>query len=492
MIILIDGLDEISPHYKNDVLDIIDDLKKMNTKIVITTRPHLREELEKHYGVVSYQMTKFNYENQKNFLINYWTLKSKNILYNDLEKKAEYILQKIAKSINDRERELTGIPLQLKLLSEIYLDQFNKDEELNLKLLYDKFVQKKYYSHCIEKKRINLNDPEIEEEIKEIFQKCLDEHEKLALFSLMEHKKISEKFNGLKEEIEAFFKKYEDGSKNYGIISQVKDRNVVFTHKTFQEYFISCYVTRNINKIEVKQILFKIILIEDDYKIVRLFLNSNLKELNNNGTQSEKKNLEKSEINDFTQSLYVASIEGHFEIVKYLIEKWDFDNDKEKCNYTNTCFILACENNHLEIVKFLVDQGTDVNAKTYFLNTGLILACENGHLEIAKYLVENRAHIKAKTYYQNTALMLASENGHFEIVRFLVENGADMYVKNYFNFSALILAAKNGHLEILEYLVGRAGANTSEVDQVNALNLARENGHLETVNYLVEKFNLGN
>ena len=61
LVVLFDGLDEISPKYKEAVLDIVDDLKLMNTKIVITTRPHLKEELENHYGVISYQMTIFNY-----------------------------------------------------------------------------------------------------------------------------------------------------------------------------------------------------------------------------------------------------------------------------------------------------------------------------------------------------------------------------------------------------------------------------------------------
>ena len=165
LVVLFDGLDEISPYYKEAVLDIVDDLKQMNAQIVITTRPHLKEELENHYGVISYQLTKFNHENQKNYLISYWKLNCANISRNDIEKKAEAVLKKIANSINDRERDLTGIPLQLKLFSEIYSSEFNKEDELNLKLLYEKFVQKKFFDvYCIEKKRIDLNDPEIEED----------------------------------------------------------------------------------------------------------------------------------------------------------------------------------------------------------------------------------------------------------------------------------------------------------------------------------------
>ena len=71
-------------------------------------------------------------------------------------------------------------------------------------------------------------------------------------------------------------------------------------------------------------------------------------------------------------------------------------------------------------------------------------ACENGHIDIVKYLVEQGADIHAES---DKALVLASQFNHFEVVKYLVENGAD---KN--NDEALRLARRNGHLRIIEYL----------------------------------------
>ena len=60
-------------------------------------------------------------------------------------------------------------------------------------------------------------------------------------------------------------------------------------------------------------------------------------------------------------------------------------------------------------------------------NTALCVSSENGHLDIVKYLVENGADINKYSYHLNNednVTCLASENGHLEIVKYLVENGA--------------------------------------------------------------------
>ena len=77
-------------------------------------------------------------------------------------------------------------------------------------------------------------------------------------------------------------------------------------------------------------------------------------------------------------------------------------------------------------------------------------ASENGHFEIVRYLIQNGADTNAKTKSgRTTALMLASQKGYFEIVKFLVENDADMNAKNKNNETALDYAKTD---EIKAYL----------------------------------------
>ena len=360
LVVLFDGLDEISPYYKDAVIDIVDDLKQMNTKIVITTRPHLKEELENHFGVIAYHMTKFDYENQKKFLINYWRFNSEVISFVekkvDVEKKAQDVIEKISKSINDRERDLTGIPLQLKLLSEIYLDEFDKDEELNLKLLYDKFVQKKFYEiYYKEKLNKNLDDPREKIKRDKDFEEFRKEQEHLAFTSILNNLDESNFVRGLKEEIEKSLENYKDGTNNYGFTSEVKNKNVNFIHKTFQEYFISCFLARYINEKEIEVLLVQKILIKDENKIIRLFLNAadNLAKTTINKKKPEHSALEKG--------LIICTSEGLNKLVKYLVENGADVNAKDK--YGQTALINAVKIGNLEILKYLVENGAYVNEK---------------------------------------------------------------------------------------------------------------------------------
>ena len=47
----------------------------------------------------------------------------------------------------------------------------------------------------------------------------------------------------------------------------------------------------------------------------------------------------------------------------------------------NSPFVLAYKNRHLEMVKFFVENGADVNAKDRRCNTVLLYAAKNGHFE---------------------------------------------------------------------------------------------------------------
>jgi len=54
----------------------------------------------------------------------------------------------------------------------------------------------------------------------------------------------------------------------------------------------------------------------------------------------------------------------------------------------------------------------------------LLLAAQNGHLDIVRFLVEAGAAIDQGNNNGSTPLWLAAQDGHLDIVRFLVEAGA--------------------------------------------------------------------
>jgi ankyrin repeat protein len=88
----------------------------------------------------------------------------------------------------------------------------------------------------------------------------------------------------------------------------------------------------------------------------------------------------------------------------------------------------AVENGDLRkvknLIKELIEKGTDVNVRDIFDKTPLLSAIRYKHLEIVKYLIEEGADVNARSMSSQTALHWAIYNGHSEIVECLVENGA--------------------------------------------------------------------
>ena len=54
-------------------------------------------------------------------------------------------------------------------------------------------------------------------------------------------------------------------------------------------------------------------------------------------------------------------------------------------------------------------------------------AAEYGHLEIVKFLLENGADLNGN---EGAALSMASCNGHLDVVKFLIEMGVDIHADN--------------------------------------------------------------
>ncbi len=85
----------------------------------------------------------------------------------------------------------------------------------------------------------------------------------------------------------------------------------------------------------------------------------------------------------------------------------------------------AARSGNLDKIKALVTAGADVNAKTKYNATALAYAADKGHVEIVRYLLKNGAEVNTTdNFYQATPLSWASMGGHAEIIGLLLENGA--------------------------------------------------------------------
>merc|ERR1712168_402319 len=73
-------------------------------------------------------------------------------------------------------------------------------------------------------------------------------------------------------------------------------------------------------------------------------------------------------------------------------------------------------------------------------STALIEASRFGHKDIVKLLINNNANINAKNKYGTTALMSAAHEGYNECVEILLQNNADVNIRSNYGHSALYFA----------------------------------------------------
>jgi len=184
-----------------------------------------------------------------------------------------------------------------------------------------------------------------------------------------------------------------------------------------------------------------------------------------------KKNILNIDLNTKNEALLKASENGNLEVVKFLVE-----NETNIRAYNDFSIKLASTNGHTEIVKFLVENGANIHSDNDY---SIRIASENGHLNIVKYLIKKGANIHAK---DDEALRRASRNGHLNVVEYLVNSGANVNAED---DKALRWASEYGHLDVVQFLV-TSGANIHASND-EALRRASVKGHLNVVKYLIKK-----
>ena len=166
---------------------------------------------------------------------------------------------------------------------------------------------------------------------------------------------------------------------------------------------------------------------------------------------------------------------------------------------------LAAKSGHLDIVKYLVEQGANPNeiAEKHFvlphgINTGIIFNVEkfnaliwaawHGHKDIVSYLVDLGVDPHYTTsFYKTTALIAAAYRGHLPVVKyFLEEKKANINQLDWHGNTVFMHAAMSGNLELLAYLHDTYAVNPGQKsDQgATALNWANMDGNPHVIAYL--------
>lgn len=153
--------------------------------------------------------------------------------------------------------------------------------------------------------------------------------------------------------------------------------------------------------------------------------------------------------------------------------------------------LTAATANDIPTIQKLVDQNFPLNTADYDKRTALHLACSEGHLDLIKYLIDHGSNVNAIDRFGDTPLSCAVWAKQHQVCAFLRENGGRIISREAnrdSNIFQLLTAAAKGDAEALsEMLESGMDANSYDYDKRTALHVASSRNHVKLVKILLAK-----
>ncbi|XP_071636387.1 uncharacterized protein [Temnothorax longispinosus] len=158
----------------------------------------------------------------------------------------------------------------------------------------------------------------------------------------------------------------------------------------------------------------------------------------------------------------LAVARGHLQVVKLLMQYKKIDIVSKR-NDDYTILHIASEESNLEMIKYLVDKGSDVNATNIFGSKPIHIAAREGYKDTVEFFLSKGLSINDPGIANQTLLHYAAIKGHLEVAKYLISQGADVNAKDDNGLTPMHVAANFGYRDFIEVLL-KNGAVYNAVD----------------------------
>ena len=183
-------------------------------------------------------------------------------------------------------------------------------------------------------------------------------------------------------------------------------------------------------------------------------------------------------------------------VTKYLDEGIS-PNIRKLPDLTNGMTALMCSiaNRRVLITQLLLsykaDPNLSLNKSTISNISPLMLAAQQGPIETIDYLLDYGSDIDARTTGEitgNTALMVAIQSKRYDTVELLLDGGANINNASGRGITPLMLAAQTGDIDIVNLLVSNPRTDIDTVDKEgkNALVYGYISGNIELIQLFIQ------
>ncbi len=145
-----------------------------------------------------------------------------------------------------------------------------------------------------------------------------------------------------------------------------------------------------------------------------------------------------------------------------------------------------------KVKDFIEVQKVPVDQKGYYGETALGEAASDGQLEVAKYLLSKGANVNARNESGETPLFQASIQGHLDVITALLDAGADPNATEPHSYTPLSSVAEIGSLaedrraEVMRLLVSRGADLKLRMRDATVLHLLARGSHLDAMGAVIE------
>lgn len=200
---------------------------------------------------------------------------------------------------------------------------------------------------------------------------------------------------------------------NYGLVTILLklDKNIHFEVKELNDYLdkaIESGFSRTVRLLinnggELKSgSLFKAIY-KDNYGFVKLILDEGLQ----------------FEPDEYKEALYVAARIGHLDAIRSIVE-----SNKAPKQTIENAILGGAITEEIEVVKYLVAQGVDINYLDKDKCTSLHYLAQDGTVQMIKFMLDSGALVNAECRGRETPLKWAYYGKNEEVIKYLENNGA--------------------------------------------------------------------
>ncbi|XP_041461535.1 ankyrin-1-like [Lytechinus variegatus] len=179
--------------------------------------------------------------------------------------------------------------------------------------------------------------------------------------------------------------------------------------------------------------------------------------------------------------IHSAIAYGQLEAVENLL---NYEAKHDRCR-TKRLLHTGAKFGHLDLVKFLISKGADINEIDEDGMIPLHHAAYGGHLKVMECLIQQGSDVNKADKEGCAPLYAAIQCGHLQAVKYLLKNKANQ--NKYDGMTPVHAAAKVGHLDLVDFFISEGGnVNEADIEGMIPLHYSAAIGHIEMTRYLIQ------